>query len=137
MLQPYDENINLGERELEYLAQEEDKIRTSQWYADECTKVKDITNGWMDVTNGVQNKVIVDFLKKSNKIVDENMINFVKYYLRKAPSMYPNNTIFQNLVHVKYNRARLGNLNINDIAPNCIMNKLTNGTNFVVLSSIT
>ena len=57
--------------------------------------------------------------------------------LRKAHRMYPNNNIFQNCIHVKYNRAKIGNLKINEIAPIYILDKLTRDTNFIVFGSIT
>jgi hypothetical protein len=124
------EQLGITEKELEKLSLEEDEMRRSQWYVDECSRVKNIPNGWMDVTAQVQKDVISKYY--NNEIAD-----IIMYYLRRAHHIFPENIVFQNRIQVKYNRANIGKLKKGDTVPECIKNYLKNGVNFFVGSSMT
>jgi hypothetical protein len=124
------EKIGITEKDLEKLALEEDEMRKSKWYVDECNRVKDIPNGWMDVTAQVQ-KIVV------SKYYSEGISDLVVYYLRRAHHIFPENMIFQNRIQVKYNRANIGKLKKGDIVPECITKYLKQGVNIFIGSSMT
>lgn len=122
--------LGVTEKDLELLALEEDLIRKSQWYINECTRVKDIPNGWMDVTAQVQKNIV-------SKYYSNDMIDLITYYLRRAHHIFPKNDVFNNRIQVKYNRANMGKLKKNDIVPTFIQNKLQSGVNMFIGSSMT
>ncbi len=124
------EQLGITEKDLEKLALEEDDIRKSQWYVDECTRVKNIPNGWMDVTAQVQKDVVSKYY--NNAIAD-----FVIYYLRRAHHIFPENMIFQNRIQVKYNRANMGKLKKGDLVPEFMNEKMKPGVNIFIGSSMT
>jgi hypothetical protein len=124
------EQLGITEKDLEKLSLEEDEIRKSQWYVDECTRVKNIPNGWMDVTAQVQKDVV-------SKYYDNAISDFVIYYLRRAHHIFPENFIFQNRIQVKYNRANIGKLKKGDLVPEFMNSKLKLGVNIFIGSSMT
>lgn len=124
------EQLGITEKDLEKLALEEDEIRKSQWYVDECTRVKNIPNGWMDVTSQVQKDIV-------SKYYNDAISDFVIYYLRRAHHIFPENLVFQNRIQVKYNRANIGKLKKGDFVPEFINNRLKSGVNIFVGSSMT
>jgi hypothetical protein len=124
------EQLGITEKDLEKLALEEDDIRKSQWYIDECTCVKNIPNGWMDVTAQVQKDVV-------SKYYDDAISDIIIYYLRRAHHIFPENLVFQNRIQVKYNRANIGKLKKGDIVPEFMNSKLKSGVNMFIGSSMT
>lgn len=124
------EQLGITEKDLEKLALEEDDIRKSQWYVDECTRVKNIPNGWMDVTAQVQKDVV-------SKYYEDAISDIIIYYLRRAHHIFPENSVFQNRIQVKYNRANIGKLKKGDIVPEFMNSKLKPGVNMFIGSSMT
>ena len=98
------------EKDLELLIIEEEKIRSSEEYRNECTKVKDISNGWLEITKNIQEKLI------SDNGYDGVSFHIVLNMLRTAQYLYPNNKIFKEVpVYVRENKANQGKYNIDDI----------------------
>jgi hypothetical protein len=129
-------NIGVTEKDFEILALQEDEIRKSQWYIDECTRVKNIPNGWMDVTANVQKEIVSKYCEEKNK---ENFCDIIIYYLRRAHHLFPENKIFKERIQVKYNRANIGSLKIEDNIPSSsfINDKIKDGINMFIGSSMT
>jgi hypothetical protein len=88
---------------------EEEKIRTSKEYQDRCTAVKDIPNGWLQVTEDVQRQIVRDngFLGEINEEIALNR-------LRRAQYIYPDEPVFKTPVYVRNNKARKGDTKIGD-----------------------
>ena len=102
------------EKMLEKLIIEEEQIRMSQEYQEECTKVKDIPNGWLEVTNQMQ----IDLVKKHG-FTSEMNCDIACNMLRRARYLYPNNKIFTEVpVYVKNNKANKGKYKKGDNIPN-------------------
>lgn len=98
------------EKCLELMVQEEERIRMSKEYQEQCTKVKDIVNGWLDVSANVQKEVAKKF-----GFIDEVSNNIAINMLRRARYLYPDNEIFKNVpVYVRENKANQGKFNIGD-----------------------
>lgn len=98
------------EKDLELLIIEEEKIRSSEEYRNECTKVKDISNGWLEITKNIQEKLI------SDNGYDGVSFHIALNMLRTAQYLYPNNKIFKEVpVYVRENKANQGKYNIDDI----------------------
>lgn len=103
-----------NEQLLELMIAEEEKIRTSKYYQDKCTAVKNIPNGWLKVTEEVQN----DIAKKYG-FTDKMSCDIACNMARRAHILYPNNQKFQKVpLQVRNNKAMLGNLILGDIPPN-------------------
>lgn len=92
------------------MVQEEETIRMSKEYQQECTKVKNIINGWLDVSAKVQQQVAAKF-----GFTDEISNDIAVNMLRRARYLYPNNEIFKTVpVYVRENKANIGKFNIGD-----------------------
>lgn len=119
---------------LEKMAQEEEEMRRSDWYIDECDMRKNIPNGWIALTDEAQRKIV-------RKYFDNNyMIEIALKQLRRAHNIYPNNPIFQNRLQVKYNRARKGELkegNFLPEKPEYLQDLISNKVNIFIGSSMT
>lgn len=101
------------ESTLELMIREEEKIRMSKEYQNECTKVKNIPNGWLEVSKKIQKDVVKKFGYESTIDCD-----IACNMLRRARYLYPNNQIFKTVpVYVRENKANIGSLNINDKYP--------------------
>ena len=95
------------------MLQREEQLRFSQEYIDECTKVKNIPNGWLTVTSKLQERVANEFgfsdLLSNTIAVD---------MIRKAQYLYPDDKRFQETqVYVRNNLAKEGHLKKNDLFP--------------------
>lgn len=114
-------NLNFIPKEkLLLMLQREEEIRMSQWYIDECTKVKDEINGWLRISSEVQEKVDKEFGYTSNL---ENILAI--NLIRMASSIYPNDSRFQNTsVYVRENKAQKGKNVIGDIIPDMTIHNL-------------
>jgi len=119
----------ISEEELENLAKEENVLRLSNWYISECDRVADIPNGWMEITNQLQSNLISKYYKQNN--------DAIMYLLREAHNIYPNNSFFKERIQVKYNKARIGDLKIGNSVPDCMKNKIVDGVNIFIGSSMT
>src|ERR1700744_1826785 len=97
---------------LERLVEEEEIIRTSKEYQDACTDVKDIPNGWLQVTEQMQKNLV-----KKYGFDDTISCDVACNYLRRAQYLYPNNPKFKMPLYVKNNKANNGTLEINNIVP--------------------
>jgi len=108
------------ETELEQLVIREEEIRMSKEYQEECTKVKDIPNGWLDVTRKMQEKLVSDF-----GFVGEPTHTIACNMLRRARYIFPENKIFTTVpVYVRQNKANDGTLNIGDDPPDIKLHNL-------------
>ena len=97
------------EKLLEMLKMEE-FIRMSPEYSEECTKVKDEVNGWLRISEEVQQKVahLYGYQDTLSNLLAVN-------YIRRAPYLFPEDVEFsQTQVYVRNNLANLGNLEIGD-----------------------
>jgi hypothetical protein len=124
-------SLTPDEKILEILVHEEEQIRKSQWYLDECNRVANIPNGWMNITEECQKTIVTKHIK------NDIMVDFYILWLRRAHHIFPNNEIFKNRLQVKYNRARIGELKTGDNVPDFFCEKLTDGVNIFVGSSQT
>lgn len=97
---------------LEKMAIMEREIRMSKEYNDKCTLVKNIPNGWLQVTLDIQ-KDIANFFGFDDDISNEIACN----HLRRAHILYPNNSVFKESIQVKYNKANIGILKEKDLVP--------------------
>ncbi len=105
------------ESTLELMIQEEEKIRMSKEYHNECTKVKNIPNGWLEVSKKIQKDVVKKFGYESTIDCD-----IACNMLRRARYLYPNNQIFKTVpVYVRENKANIGSLNVNDKYPDIVL----------------
>ena len=101
------------EEMLEKMAQMEEFIRTSKEYQDECTKVKDVPNGWLTVTENIQKSIATTFG------FDDDINNEIACNdLRRASTTYPNNPIFKQSIYVRNNKANIGTLKEDNDIPN-------------------
>lgn len=101
------------EKLLEMLQMEE-FIRMSPEYSEECTKVKDEVNGWLRISEEVQQKVahLYGYQDPLSNLLAVN-------YIRRAPYLFPEEPEFsQTQVYVRNNFANLGNLEIGAEFPN-------------------
>ena len=91
----------------------EEGIRMSPEYSEECTKVKDEVNGWLRISEEVQQQVAHRFGYQdplSNLLV----VN----YMRRAPYLFPNDKRFsETQVYVRNNLATWGNLECSQSFP--------------------
>ncbi len=124
------EQLKLTEQDLEKLATEEDNMRKSQWYIDQCTQIKNIPNGWIQLTEQIQFDIV-------SKYYDLAFVDFIVYYLRGAHHIFPENEIFKNRIQVKYNRANIGKLKNGDKVPEFMNDKIKPGVNMIIGSSMT
>lgn len=109
------------EQTLEKMSQMEELIRMSQEYQNECTRVKDIPDGWLTVTEDMQKKVATEF-GFDDPINNEIACND----LRRAHITYPDNPVFKQSVYVRNNKANMGTLQDNDIIPNVSLHTIDN-----------
>ena len=99
---------------LEAMKKMEEFIRMSPEYSEECTKVKDEVNGWLRISEEVQQKVayLYGYQDPLSNLLAVNCI-------RRAPYMFPEDPEFsQTQVYVRNNLANLGNLEIGTDFPN-------------------
>lgn len=101
---------------------EEEKIRLSKEYQDECTKVKDIPNGWLDVTSKMQ----YDLVKKFG-FDDEMSCDIACNRLRRAQYLYPDDDRFKTTsLYIRNNKARQGEYKVGDEVPDMVLHNLKN-----------
>jgi hypothetical protein len=98
-----------NEKLLEKIILEEEQIRMSKEYQDACTQVKNIPNGWLQVTAKMQRDLV-----KKHGFDDDISCNIAVNTLRRARYIYPNNPIFKTPVYVRENKARVGELKEGD-----------------------
>lgn len=111
-----------NEKQLEQMIMKEEEIRMSDEYRQMCTDVKDEVNGWLRVTKEMQQRLVRDF-GFSQDIECDIACN----YMRRAHLLYPNNEIFKTVpLQVRNNRAKQGNLRVNDPVKNILLYDLTN-----------
>jgi hypothetical protein len=126
------DNFNIPVEILEKMSLEEEEMRRSEWYINECNRCKNITNGWIALTEEGQQKIVSKYFP-NNDFYQEIALR----QLRKAHHIYPENQIFRNRLQVRYNRARKGELKNGDNVPEFISPYLKDGVNMFVGSSMT
>ena len=95
-----------NEKMLEKLIYDEERLRMSKEYQDQCTLVKDIPNGWLNVTKKIQEQVARD-----NGFDDEMSCQITCNMMRRAHLLFPNNKIFSTVpVQVRNNKANMGTM---------------------------
>jgi hypothetical protein len=103
-----------NEKLLEEMIEEEERVRTSKYYQDKCTQVKDIPNGWLDVTALVQTDIA-----KSHGFTDKMSCDIACNMMRRAHILFPNNEKFKSVpLQVRNNKANIGGLSAGDALPN-------------------
>lgn len=102
----------------------EEKIRFSKPYIDECTNLRNVVNGWLDLSGNIQKKIANKF-GYSNLLQNTIAVNAI----RRASLIYPNDSRFKNTsVYVRNNIARSGDFKIGDNFPNLKLSTLTGKT---------
>jgi len=107
------------EAQLELMIKEEEAMRNSEWYLNECTKVADIPDGWLAVSEKIQIDIV-----RTNGFHDQVSQDMAINYLRRAPALYPNNPVFQTPVYVRYNKAKKGEMKVGDVVKNLTLNDM-------------
>lgn len=112
------------------MLQQEERIRMSDWYSNKCSEVKEEPNGWIRISNEVQELVAYNFGYKdtlTNTLAVEQ--------IRRAQYIYPDDPVFKKIsVYIRENKAEKLNINIGDNIPN--VNIITNSSEKVSLYSI-
>lgn len=103
------------------MLQLEEKIRLSNAYSQECTRVKDEVNGWLRVSGEIQERVAAKF-----GFNDEYTNLIAVNAMRRGHLIYPDDERFQNVsVYVRNNLARKGEFKVGDIVENIELVNLT------------
>ena len=116
---------------LEKMAEDEEIMRRSEWYINECNIRKDIPNGWIHATEEGQRMIVNKYFN------DDFMKEIALRQLRSAHRLYPENQIFRNRLQVRFNRARKGELKAGDSVPEFMFPLLKDSVNMFVGSSMT
>jgi hypothetical protein len=103
---------------LEQMIRDEETARQSQEYQDECTHVKDVPNGWLDITAKLQ-----EIIASKYGFVDPVSNTIAVHRLRTARHIYPENPVFKTPLYVRNNKARQGEFVVGDKVPNIILHK--------------
>ncbi|AYV81817.1 MAG: hypothetical protein Harvfovirus65_4 [Harvfovirus sp.] len=119
-----------NEKMLEKMAMEEEAMRSSKEYQDKCTLVKDIPNGWLEVTAAMQKDIAI-----KNGFTDEMSLDVAVNMLRTAHIKFPLNDIFKRSLYVRNNKANKGTLLPGDDAPDVTLHDLA-GTSISLHSLI-
>ena len=92
------------EKTLEKMVYEEERVRHSKEYISSCSAVKNIPNGWLNVTATAQEDIVKKFGYQ-----DDVSKNVACNMLRRARYLFPNNPIFHTVpVYVRENKANKG-----------------------------
>ena len=103
-----------NEKMLEQLIIEEARIRSSPEYQDKCTAVKDIPNGWLTLTDTLQQDIA-----RNHGFNDPVSCSVTCNMMRRAHILFPDNKNFTTIpVQVRENKARQGTLKPGDHLPN-------------------
>jgi hypothetical protein len=94
------------------IAKLENEIRYSDEYVNKCDAVKDIPNGWLDVTDEMQKKLVTDYFTQHGLSLCAVPIGL--NMLRRLQVTHPNEPIVQDLLYVKNNKANIGKYNEGD-----------------------
>ena len=99
---------------------EENALRTSEEYLNDCNAVKHIPNGWLDVTDKLQSDLVQRYGYKYPSLD----FSITLYMLRNARSVYPDNPVFTDVpIYVRENTADIGTLQKQQHIPDvCIYN---------------
>lgn len=109
-----------NEKLLEVMIEEEETIRTSQEYKDRCTAVKDVVNGWLDVTAEIQREIV-----RKHGFTDKISCDVAVNHLRRASQLYPDNLKFKTVpLYVRNNKAHQGSLKEGDPVPDVGLHSL-------------
>lgn len=115
------------EKQLEVMIDEEEQIRMSKHYQDECTKVKNVPNGWLKYTETMQEDLV-----KKHGFDDEISCDVACNRLRRARYIYPDNPKFKEPVYVRENKARKGDLKVGDDVPEIKIHKMDLNNDHVI-----
>jgi hypothetical protein len=106
------------EQTLELFIKDEEEARRSKWYQDECTRVKDIPNGWLDVTAKLQESIV-----KKYGFDDPVSMTIALDRMRRARYIYPDNPVFKMPLYVVNNKANAGTYKDGDDIPDIQLHK--------------
>lgn len=119
-----DEPIKIPtEKTLELMAIQEEQIRRSQEYQDLCTQKSHVINGWLEVTEEMQEGIAY-----TCGFQTQVECNIACNMARRAHILYPQNPIFTSRTQVKYNKARQGDLKVGDPIPPITLHTLDGQT---------
>ena len=95
------------------MLQDEEEIRMSQGYIDMCDAVKDEVNGWLRISEEVQQSVA-----KKHGYMSSIELDLAVNRMRRAQYIYPDEPLFKTIpVYVRNNVAREGDYKKGDIVP--------------------
>ena len=103
--------LKLDRNKILLMLQREEQIRFSQDYINKCSKVANIPNAWLEITDKMQKELVKEF-GYFDKLSNTLAVNV----LRKAMYIYPNDHEIKNsVVHFRENIAKQGTYNVGDL----------------------
>lgn len=95
------------------------------------TKLKVDTKEWIDIVGEeLQPRVVSEFYSRLTgsspvAVLPRAILDRVLFALRSAHHLYPDDPEFKSIpIHVKFNRARQGHLQVGDVAPQVALHHL-------------
>ncbi len=88
------------------IAKLENEIRYSDEYINQCDEARNIPNGWLDVTNTMQEKLVSDYFSTHGFSLCAVPIGLSM--LRRLQVTHPHETTVQDLLYIKNNKANVG-----------------------------
>lgn len=96
---------------------EEEQIRMSSKYIDDCDKLANKPNGWLELSEQIQYSIVQKY--GFNSTIEQELA-IIK--MRSASTTYKNDPEFTNIsVYVRNNLARNGEYKIGDVVPNILI----------------
>jgi len=93
-----------------------EKQRKESPYIAECSALSHIPNSWIGITERLQ-ETIMDEICDDFDFSEEEKILALNIF-RRAYTLYPENRILQNAIHVKHNLANEGEFVVGNNVPN-------------------
>ena len=94
------------------IAKLENEIRYSDSYVNQCDEVRNIPNGWLDVTHKMQTKLVEDYFVEHGLSLCAVPIGLSM--LRGLQVTHPNEPIVKELLYIKNNKANVGKYKAGD-----------------------
>lgn len=95
------------------IAKLENEIRYSDEYINQCDSVRDIPNGWLNVTDNMQKNLVNTYFIKHG--LSQCSVPIGLNMLRGLQLTHPNNPIVRDLLYIKNNKANSGKYKSGDI----------------------
>lgn len=125
--------LNLDRNKVLLILKREEQIRFSDSYIDKCSKVANIPNAWLDITDKMQKELVKEF-----GYVDNLSNTLAVNVIRKATEIFPNDSeIKSSVVHFRENIAQKGSYRVGDLVKDVNLHTINlNNTNlFSILDS--